>query len=309
MIKDLKKNKKNKGKKLKKYNLSSEIKILRFFKFKMFKFLIPICNLFLTILPKDRRSNKDIKVKKYKIKSFDDKKIKVYEYIPNEKCDKALLYFHGGAFYLKGTPYHYKLCKKYALLSNKKVFFVEYRLSFKNKYPTGVRDGYEVYKWILNNSKELEIDKNCVGVGGDSAGGSISIGLSIMANEEKIILPNFMLLVYPVIDKDLKTKSLEEFVDTPMWNSKLNEKMWKYYLKDCEYKSPFKNLVNIRTYIEVAEFDPLRDEGILYFDFLNKNGVDVVLNKTTGTVHGYDILYNSNIAKENIENRIVFLKK
>lgn len=287
-----------------KYNIDKEIRILRFLKFKIVKPIIPICNLFLTLF-KDVRSSKSISVKKYKVPSFDNKMIKVYEYSPRSNTQDALIYFHGGAFYLKGAPYHYKLAKLYAENSNTKVFFVDYRLSPKYKYPHLSLDGVAVYKWILENKEILEVDN--IGVGGDSAGGSLAIDVSIYAKLNNIKLPEYQMLIYPVIDNKLKTLSKDEYLNTPMWNSKLNEKMWKYYLKDDEFRPPLDNFFNITTYIEVAEFDPLKDEGIMYYNYLKENGVQVILNETKGTVHGYDILYKKNIAKNNINKRIDFI--
>lgn len=295
---------------MKKYNINKEIKILRFFKFSIFKWIIPIYNLFLSIISNNKHTDKNVIVRKIKVKSINGKKIKVYEFIPKKSCNttSSMLYFHGGAFYLKATFYHYSLAKKYATLGNKKVFFVEYRLSLKNKYPTAVWDAYYSYLFLLENSEKLNIDPHDIGVGGDSAGGNIAISLSIFLKENGFALPKYQLLVYPVID-DIVTQSKIEFVDTPMWNSKLNRKMWKYYLLDKSiYKSPFDNFVNIRTYIEVTEYDCLKDEGIKYYEYLKENNISVYLNETLGTVHGYDILLNTQLAKENIKKRIDFIK-
>lgn len=289
---------------MKKYNIDKEIKILRFLKFKIVRPIIPLCNLVLTLF-KDIKSSRSVEVKKHNVTSFDNKKIKVYEYSPRSNTQDALIYFHGGAFYLKGAPYHYKLAKLYAESTNTKVFFVDYRLSPKYKYPTSIFDGVSVYKWILENKEILEVDN--IGVGGDSAGGSLAIDVSIYAKLNNIKLPEYQMLIYPVIDNKVKTLSKDEYLNTPMWNSKLNEKMWKYYLKDDEFRSPLDNFINIKTYIEVAEFDPLKDEGIMYYNYLKENGTQVILNETKGTVHGYDILYKRNIAKNNINKRIEFI--
>ncbi len=102
-----------------------------------------------------------------------------------------------------------------------------------------------------------------------------------------------------------------------MWNSILTEKMWKLYLKDGvrshkEYASPmeaasFENLPD--AYVEVSEFDCLRDEGIAYAEALQKSGVNIELNKTTGTVHGFEIAEKSEIVRESVDRRIGALKK
>lgn len=63
------------------------------------------------------------------------------------------------------------------------------------------------------------------------------------------------------------------------------------------------------TYIETAEIDCLHDEGIIYGKKLREAGVNVEINETKGTIHGYDVAINTQIATSNIEKRIRFLKK
>ncbi len=63
------------------------------------------------------------------------------------------------------------------------------------------------------------------------------------------------------------------------------------------------------TYIETAEYDCLRDEGILYGKRLSRSEAKVEINQTRGTIHGYDSALNTQIAMSNIQKRILFLKK
>ncbi len=62
-------------------------------------------------------------------------------------------------------------------------------------------------------------------------------------------------------------------------------------------------------YIETAEFDCLHDDGILYADLLRKAGVDVTLNETKGTMHGFDIATKAPTALAAMEQRIAFMKR
>ena len=208
---------------------------------------------------------------------------------------------------MKGSPYQYNLVRKYAKEANINTFFVDYRLSPKHKYPVPVLDGLAVYKWLISKKDELGIDPEKIGVGGDSAGGSIATSLTIKTKEEGLSLPKFQMLIYPVLDDKMETNSMKEFWNTPMWNGRLNKQMWEYYLADVPYKSPFDNILDVPTYIEVTEFDCLRDEGINYYNLLSEKGIETVLNETKGTMHGYDILYKTKIAKENIKKRIDFI--
>jgi len=78
-----------------------------------------------------------------------------------------------------------------------------------------------------------------------------------------------------------------------------------------EYASPmeaasFDNLPN--AYVEIAEFDCLRDEGIHYAEALQKSGIQVELYHTKGTIHGYDVAVTSEIVKQSVERRIEALQ-
>ena len=62
-------------------------------------------------------------------------------------------------------------------------------------------------------------------------------------------------------------------------------------------------------YIETAEFDCLHDDGILYAQKLRKAGIEVMINETKGTMHGFDIIQKANITKSALSERIEFMKK
>ena len=61
------------------------------------------------------------------------------------------------------------------------------------------------------------------------------------------------------------------------------------------------------TYIETAEFDCLHDDGILFAEKLKTDGVEVVLNETKGTMHGYDIARKASASLASMEQRIAFM--
>lgn len=216
-------------------------------------------------------------------------------YIFNPKgfeTDKVFLYIHGGGFAYKGYFKHYRICRRYALEGRCKVVYVDYRLLPKYTYPCASKDCFFAYKWIIDNSDKLGISVDKIVVGGDSAGGCLTCDVAVMAHKEGITLPRLLLLLYPVLDKRMNSKSMIEFYDAPVWDRESTEKMWEYYLKDNVYISPGEmDDVSFfpTTYVETAEYDCLKDEGIEFAKKLQLHGVDVSLNETKGTIHGFDI--------------------
>ena len=172
-------------------------------------------------------------------------------------------------------------------------------------------------KWTFENSSRLGLDKNRIAVGGDSAGGALAAAVCQMARDRGTDMPCFQLLVYPVTDRRMDTESNRKFTDTPMWNSTLSAMMWQGYVQDenlsnIAYASPmeansFAGLPD--AYVETAEFDCLRDEGIAYADALKAAGVEAILNETKGTMHGFDAAGGATVSKNAVARRIQYMKK
>lgn len=302
-----------------KYNIHNDFKPYEKIALPLKPFLFPLMNMIIEMKDRITRLPKEIKETRVRIRGYQDKKIKVtiYEPIIIEKKLPCLIYFHGGAFVIKATPYHKNLIFQYVLKTPCKVIFVDYRLAPKNPYPIGVEDCYAAYEWVCNHTRKLDIDKNRIAVAGDSAGGALAAAVCQMSRDRKASAICFQMLIYPVTDERQLTKSIKNYTDTPIWNSILNKRMWKLYLKNGvlhhkEYASPmeavtFEHLPN--AYIEVSEFDCLHDEGINYAEALKKGGAQTELYKTKGTIHGFEIAEKSEIVQQCVERRIKALKR
>lgn len=259
-----------------------------------------------------------VRVRTVKISTFDSKSIKLYIMSPRKKEQPTpcIVYFHGGGFTYGAAWHHYSMCKRYAIATGSTVIIADYRLSPRYPFPTPAEDCYSAYEWTQNSSAVLGIDKMRIAVAGDSAGGALCAAVSQMARDRGISIPLFQMLIYPVTDRRMITESMRSFTDTPMWNAKMNAKMWTSYLKDTipdniGYASPLEaeNTASLPdTYIETAEFDCLRDEGRLYAEKLSESGVRVTLDQTKGTFHAYDVMSGAKTTKTSVQKRIEYIK-
>lgn len=264
------------------------------------------------------KRDRQVAITKQFVKSYDGKDIKVYLFEPYglEEPAPCLVYYHGGGFFFGAANYHYKIAKQYALETSCKIVFVDYRLAPKHPHPTPAEDCYSALCWTFENADKFAIDKSKIAVGGDSAGGALAAAVCQMARDRKTDLPLFQLLVYPVTDRKMQTESCKQFINTPMWNTKLSQKMWIGYIQEenasnIAYASPmdatyFGDLPT--AYVETAEFDCLRDEGINYANAMLSAGVKVQLNQTKGTMHGFDIVMKAPTTKQAVQARIAFMK-
>jgi acetyl esterase/lipase len=300
------------------YDVDSELKILKPLRFKKYSRLRRyIANAVISFTNFFARPKKGIRKKTFVIRGYNHQKIKVFFF--EKKTDQgkkpAMLYIHGGGFQMKGTPVHLKLITDMMVGSDYKAVVVKYRLIPKYPFPTAFFDSYHTLLWMVEHYDYLNIDINHIAVAGDSAGGNLAAGVSLYARDHKGPKIEKVMLIYPVLDHTMSTVSMRDYYDTPMWNSNLNKDMWKLYLKNgdyglLDYASPLQaDLKNFpQTYIETAEFDCLRDEGVLFSKKLEQAGVDVFYNHTLKTVHGYDALFFSQLVKDCKAKRILFLK-
>lgn len=67
-------------------------------------------------------------------------------------------------------------------------------------------------------------------VAGESAGGNLAINISIKARNEKIHIPFYQLLIYPVANNDTMTTSYVKYHDAKPLNKPLMDWFVKKYL-------------------------------------------------------------------------------
>lgn len=270
--------------------------------------------------PKFIYRDKEVDVTSYKVKSYDGEKIEVFLMSPKAlgKNAPCLVYLHGGGFVLAAAGYHYKNAMHYAKEVGCKVMFVNYRLAPKHPHPVFFEDCYAAFCWAYDNAETLDIDNKRMGIGGDSAGSTLAVGVCMMARDRKHPVKFiFQMLPYPFLDARNDSESCKKYTDTPMWNSTLSDRIAPMTKVDKNkpdyfYYSPVEaeNFIGLPpAYIETAEFDCLHDDGILYSKKLCTAGVDVTLNETKGTMHGFDIVQKALTTKSALEARISFMKK
>lgn len=302
-----------------KYKISKE-----FFPFSHFR--APISEGFLKIAvpfmkpPKYIYRDKELDVSRVEITSYDGEKIECFMMSPKSLSGDSpcLIYIHGGGFVLAAAGCHYKNAMYYAKEVGCRVLFVNYRLAPKYKHPVFFEDCYAAMCWVYENAEKLGVDISEIGIGGDSAGSTLSVGVCMMARERNHPIKfAFQMLPYPFLDARNNSESARKFTDTPMWNSRLTDRITPMTRADRSrpdyvWYSPveaesFQELPP--AYIETAEFDCLYDDGILYAEKLKEAGIEFEFNHTKGTMHGFDIMQKAKTTKEALAARVRFMKK
>lgn len=299
-----------------KYPIDKELKSLSIYSGSVVGWMYPMINIGYRL--RKCRSDKCISVRKVATPGYNGKKINTLIIEPKE-CGKDLpciVFFHGGGFLMSASDAHYKLAKRYCKEINCKVIMPDYRLLPKYRYPVAIEDCYNTYLWVLENSESLGINKDRTIFIGDSAGGNIAVAVTVMLKDRNQPIPQGNMLIYPVLDKRMITESMMKYTDTPIWDSKCNKRFWDMYLKGCDsFHTRYSSMSEIdhldffpKTYVEVAEFDCLHDEGIAFAKTLISEGVEAEYYSVHGTCHGFEAATRSSILNECMKRRIEWMK-
>jgi acetyl esterase/lipase len=150
---------------------------------------------------------------------------------PNKKNDKVILYIHGGAFCLGSPKTHRSITTRLAMLTGYSIWTPDYKLAPEYKYPEGLSNVLDCYLKLL----ELGFTANQIIIGGDSAGGSLALALTLKLKKLGLLLPNKIFLISPVTDFEVRRSITElgEEID-PMISMALMKQAFDWYKYDSK---------------------------------------------------------------------------
>jgi acetyl esterase/lipase len=233
----------------------------------------------------------------------------------------ALLYIHGGGFVVGSIATEHASSAMLARKLGIVVVSVEYRLAPEHPYPAGLDDCYAALWWLHESAAALNIDRTRIGVFGQSAGGGLAAALALYTRDRKGPGLCFQFLGIPELDDRLDTPSMVAFTDTPLWHRPNAILSWKYYLGDS-YQAGGSNVpiyaaparaTDLRglppAYVSAMEFDPLRDEDVIYALKLLQAGVSVELHTYPGTFHGSSLVPQAKVSKRQQQEMLEVLRR
>lgn len=241
-----------------------------------------------------------------------DPDVRVRLYRPKDAPATALpglVEIHGGGFIVGDLEMMDAFCDAVAAKIGAVVVSVNYRLAPEDPYPAGVEDCYAALSWFAENADELGVDPDRIAISGQSAGGGLAAATVLLARDRGGPSLCFQLLEIPELDDRLETPSMTDFVDTPLWNRPNAIRSWSWYLGGDDlpgsadvspYAAPARceDLSGLPpAFVSVMEFDPLRDEGLIYATRLLQAGVSTELHAYPGTFHGSALVDTAAVSK------------
>lgn len=207
----------------------------------------------------------------------------------------VLVWIHGGGWVLGTRELGNHACEQLATRTPCIVASVEYGLSPENAFPGPIDDAFAAFRWVSEHAvARLGARPGPVAVGGDSAGGHLSLAVALRARDAGIPVA-LQLLVYPVADGDTESPSYLEFAQGFGLTKSAMDWFWDHFVGEGgdRFQPEASLLRNPRlagaapAFVLTAECDVLRDEGEALAAKLKEAGVPVELHREPGQLHGF----------------------
>ena len=184
----------------------------------------------------------------------------------------TLLYLHGGAYCMGSPATHRSLTARLARASGMAVFSLDYPLAPEHPFPAGIDSAVAAFLALAA--------QGAVAIGGDSAGGGLSLATALALREGAHATPAALLLLSPWVDLRIDpavvTPPGEIMLSVP-WGAACAA----HYLRDTPPAHPWASplLANLhglpRCLIQLGSDELLHDQALQMHDALQAADVDV----------------------------------
>lgn len=198
----------------------------------------------------------------------------------NALSGKILLYLHGGAFVLGSCDSHRKLVTQIARAGRIDAVMPEYRLAPEHPYSAGLQDCVGVYRALL----DYGYNPDNIVVGGDSAGGGLTMSLMLELRHSGLPLPAAAVLLSPFLDltasgESVTTRAAQE----PWFRAEDVHVVIRYYCPDENLENPlispvFANVAGLPpTLVQVGDDEILLSDSTRIVEKMQAAGVEAEL--------------------------------
>jgi acetyl esterase len=232
----------------------------------------------------------------------------------------ALIYLHGGGFILFSIDTHDRLMREYAAAGNFLVLGVDYPLSPEVQYPIALNQIVELIDWLYAEGGEaLGINPDRLAIGGDSAGGNLSVAAALRLRDRGT--PDRvkgLLLNYGAFATECSDEAEARFggSDAVLQRAEMDH-YYRSYLgaeglaQPEPYAAPL--LANLKglppAFLAIPECDLLAEQSYAMAERMKLAGVDVTSVVYRGATHSFlEAMSVAQVARRAIEDGANWVK-
>ena len=203
--------------------------------------------------------------------------------------DGTFLYLHGGGYSLGSIATHRALVARLSEASGLRALSVDYRLAPEHPFPAGLEDAKTAYRWLLAQG----VDPARLVIGGDSAGGGLTIATLVALRDEGARLPAASVCLSPWTDLEGTGESARTKADAdPMIDAQGLAQMGRLYVgEDGDLRHPlaaplYADLAGLPPLlVQVGTAEVLLDDSTRLAERGRAAGVDIELEAFDDLMH------------------------
>ena len=156
--------------------------------------------------------------------------------VPGAEDSRVLLFFHGGGYCSGSIVSHRRMVTEAGRKAGCRTLAVDYRLAPEHPFPAALEDALKAWRFL----RERGIAAGDIAIGGDSAGGGLTVALLENLRDAAMELPGCAWLVSPWTDLTLSGSTLasKEAVDPIIHEGYLRELVEAYLTEGMDPRDP-----------------------------------------------------------------------
>jgi epsilon-lactone hydrolase len=210
---------------------------------------------------------------------------------PDSDASHVLLYFHGGGYCSGSILSHRRLVTEAGRAAKVRTLAIEYRLAPEHPFPAAFDDAFSAWRFLRTSG----IAAGHIAVGGDSAGGGLTLALINRLRDAGEPVPGCAWLISPWTDLTLSGSTLvtKDAVDPIIHKAYLAELADAYLSPDVDKRDPrvsplFANLGGLPpTLIQVGACETLLEDSTRLARAAGAANIAVTLQVWPDMIHAF----------------------
>jgi len=213
--------------------------------------------------------------------------------VPDSDSSRVLLFLHGGGYCSGSIISHRRMVSEAGRAAGVRTLAIAYRLAPENPFPAAFDDALNAWHFLRGHGIAAEH----IAIGGDSAGGGLSLAVALKLRNNKEKLPACLWLVSPWTDLTMSGSTLvtKDAVDPLIHKGYLCELADAYLERAADRRDPsvsplFAELTGMPPMlIQVGSAETLLDDSVRLAAATGQADVPVILEIWPHMIHAWHL--------------------